>query len=156
MDYIPDLGSDGSDNSEFCFWVGNCDWHRIRSLLFLSLSIGRQLALFQRSERCIYLSFSLPFSFLLFFFISASCSLSGLHGRSGQASLPSRPPFSYVRSYVSHSSSGEMRQLGSQDRFSTDQIRSDQSVNQSKGKNNSKQHLLISSRRFHIQVMIAE
>jgi hypothetical protein len=156
MDYIPDLGSDGSDNSEFCFWVGNCDWHRI-GVFFFSLSSS------EGSSRCssalsVVFTFHSLFLFLsfCFFFISASCSLSGLHGRSGQASLPSRPPFSYVRSYVSHSSSGEMRQLGSQDRFSTDQIRSDQSVNQSKGKNNSKQHLLISSRRFHIQVMIAE
>jgi hypothetical protein len=72
MDYIPDLGSDGSDNSEFCFcfWVGNCDWHRIGVFFFsLSLFIGRQLALFQRSGRCIYpfILSSFYFYFLLFF-----------------------------------------------------------------------------------------
>jgi len=48
MDYIPDLGSDGSDNSEFfAFGLGIVIGIGSESFFFsLSLFIGRQLALF--------------------------------------------------------------------------------------------------------------
>ena len=89
----PGLGSEGMRSS--VFWVGIVIGIGSVSSFFFLLFIGRQLALFQRSER-VFTFHSLflftSFYFLLFSF-SASCSLSGLHGRSGRVSLPSAPQF---------------------------------------------------------------
>jgi hypothetical protein len=163
MDYIPDLGSDGSDNSEFfAFGLGIVIGIGSESFFF-SLSLHRKAARAVSSALSVVftLSFSLPFASFCFFFLSASRSLSGLHGRSGRVGSAFQvPPFSYVRSYVSHSSSREMRHLGSQDRFSMDQIRSDQSVSQSiKGKKTIQNNNLLFfffSQWFPIQVRIDE
>jgi hypothetical protein len=87
MGYIL-AGTGREGHRSFVFSWFDWDWR-------ISLqSSGKRSRFSQRFER-VFTLFSLLISF-----VSASCSLLGLHGSSGRVSLPSAPPFSYVRSYV--------------------------------------------------------
>lgn len=120
MDYIP-----GRKDHTGVLLLDS-DWHRI-GVSFHHPGCSRSPAL----GACIYFFLPFYFSFFLFGFLcsfSASCSLSCLHGRSGRVSLPSALSFRMF---------APMFFIVQRDGITgpvLDQIRSDQSTNQSKEK----------------------
>lgn len=120
MDYIP--GRKDHTGVLLLDW----DWHRIGVFFII-----RDARAVQRLERVFTFSFPSTTLFFLFGFLcsfSASCSLSCLHGRSGRVSLPSALSFRMF---------APMFFIVQRDGITGpvfDQIRSDQSTNQSKEK----------------------